>query len=830
MSLSHDGRVVAVLGPTNTGKTHLAVERMLGHKSGMIGLPLRLLAREVYDRIVRQRGDRAVALITGEERIMPAQPTYFVCTVEAMPLTRRVDFLAVDEIQLAADPERGHVFTSRLLRARGERETMFLGSDSMLPMLRRLLPGADFLSRPRFSELSCIGERKLSRLPRRSAIVGFSANDVYAIAELVRRHRGGAAVIMGALSPRTRNAQVALYQSGEVDYLVATDAIGMGLNMDVDHVAFAGLRKFDGRSHRPLSAAELGQIAGRAGRHMNDGTFGTTANCEPLDDGIVELVTQHTFEPVRQLQWRNDSPSFSSLSALVHSLRQSPQNDTLVRSRDADDQIALEMMARQSDVVDRARGPASVRQLWDVCRIPDFVKASSDTHHRLLQRIYFHLTSQHSRLPEDWIARHVKRLDRIDGDIDTLAGRIAHIRTWTYITHRSDWLDKSRYWQERSRAVEDSLSDALHAALTQRFVDRRTAVLYRSLKEQRDLFAAVTADDDVLVEGQYVGKLRGMQFHPDAAAAGAEGRSIRAAANRVLGREVAKRAAELVDAADDSISWKDDNCLWWRSAPVARLARGHDMLHPLIDLIPVERLHGPLREQVRRRLVRWVETTVSRELAPLVRLRALTLSGPARGLAFQLVESLGVLPRQRVNSMAHELSPGDRRQLRESGVRLGYQDVFIASLLRPGKTEIRLKLWAAHHGQDEVPPAPPPGRVRIEANAKDDDVTALSGFRRVGDYAYRIDILDRLGRMAQSAVRTGPFEISHDMQSLIGSSSADVAVILRRLGYIAETDGDRELYRKNPKAKRPKKRPVRAKNRTNEHSPFAELQRLRRNS
>jgi ATP-dependent RNA helicase SUPV3L1/SUV3 len=476
-------RVTAVLGPTNTGKTFLAVDRMLGHSSGMIGFPLRLLARENYDRIVRLKGARAVALVTGEEKIAPPTARYFVCTVESMPLNRPVAFLAIDEVQLAADPERGHIFTDRLLHARGIEETMFLGSDTIRPLLRRLVPDATFESRPRFSTLTYTGPKKLNRLPRRSAVVAFSAGDVYAMAELIRRQRGGAAVVLGALSPRTRNAQVAMYQAGEVDYLVATDAIGMGLNMDVDHVAFAELAKFDGRRPRRLTAPEIAQIAGRAGRHMNNGSFGTTAEAGEIPPEMVEAVENHRFQPLASLYWRNRDLSFRSVEALLRDLDARPPDRALIRMREADDHLALAALARDPEILRMAQGPAAVRLLWEVCQIPDFRKILTEAHTRLLGHVFRHLMQPAAVLPETWVARQVERLNDDQGDIDTLTQRIAHVRTWTYIAHRGDWLTNSGEWQERARAIEDKLSDALHQRLTQRFVDRRQAALQRRLKE-----------------------------------------------------------------------------------------------------------------------------------------------------------------------------------------------------------------------------------------------------------------------------------------------------------------------------------------------------------
>ncbi|MHA7873267.1 MAG: helicase-related protein, partial [Hyphococcus sp.] len=503
--------MTAVLGPTNTGKTHYALERMLAHQSGMIGLPLRLLAREIYDRILEQKDPREVALVTGEEKIVPPNARYWVATVEAMPLERKVDFLAIDEVQLAADPERGRVFTSRILHARGRAETLFLGSDTMRPLLQRLFRDIRVLSRERFSALTYTGPKKVTRLPRRTAVVAFSADTVYAIAELIRRQRGGAAVVLGALSPRTRNAQAELYQSGEVDFLVATDAIGMGLNMDIDHVAFAARRKYDGRGPRDLFAAELAQIAGRAGRYVRDGTFGVTTDCPPFDDGLAATIQDHQFDPVKALQWRSEQIDFSSLHALIRSLDKRPPRGGFIRSQREDDEDALHRLAARKEIRDIARGGASLTTLWDVCQVPDFRKITADQHARLLGDIYLMLM-QEGRISSAYLEPHVERLDRTDGDIDALSTRIAHIRTWTYLSHRAAWLDNAAYWQERARAIEDKLSDALHEKLTQRFVDRRTSTLMKRLKDDAPLLAGVTEGGEVIVEGQFVGRLLGFEF------------------------------------------------------------------------------------------------------------------------------------------------------------------------------------------------------------------------------------------------------------------------------------------------------------------------------
>ncbi|HLS19237.1 MAG TPA: helicase-related protein, partial [Paracoccaceae bacterium] len=557
------GTVTAVLGPTNTGKTHYAIERMLARETGIIGLPLRLLAREVYDRIVALRGASAVSLITGEEKIAPPRARYHVCTVEAMPLGTPVDFVGVDEIQLCTDPDRGHVFTDRLLRARGRYETLFMGSDTMRARIGALVPGVRFHGRTRFSKLSWAGSQKLSRLKPRTAIVAFSVDQVYAIAELIRRQRGGAAVVMGALSPRTRNAQVALYQEGDVDYMVATDAIGMGLNMDVDHVAFAGTAKFDGGRHRALEPNELAQIAGRAGRYMQDGTFGTTGEASPLLPEIIEAIEEHRFRPAGKLMWRNHDLRFHSVEALLASLDRSPEHPDLMRAREAEDQAVLRALWDEAEIRRIANRGDRVRLLWDVCQIPDFRKVSPGEHATLVGRIYRFLLSDGACIPSDWLTGQIARLDRVEGDIDALSRRLAFIRTWTYVANRTGWVEDTARWREETRAVEDRLSDALHEKLTQRFVDRRTSVLMRRLKQKERLVAEVNDKGEVTAEGHFLGQLTGFRFSIDETATGDELKTLRSASLSALGAELSRRADKLYLSPDSEIDVTDQGGLMW---------------------------------------------------------------------------------------------------------------------------------------------------------------------------------------------------------------------------------------------------------------------------
>ncbi|MFZ3237392.1 MAG: helicase-related protein, partial [Stellaceae bacterium] len=582
-------------------------------------------------------------LITGEEKIIPPNPSYFVCTVESMPLDRPVDFLAVDEIQLCADPERGHVFTARLLQARGLSETMLLGADTIKPLMRRLVPEFEHISRPRFSTLAYTGHKKVTRLPRRSAVVAFAVADVFSLAELIRRQRGGTAVVLGALSPRARNAQVGMFQAGEVDYLVATDAIGMGLNMDLDHVAFARTAKFDGRGLRRLTAAELAQIAGRAGRHMSHGTFGTTAEEGPLDPELVEAVETHRFDPLTRLNWRNTRLRFHSVDALLKSLDERPSLPGLVQAREADDHRALQTLARHREVAELAHHRGAVRLLWEVCQIPDFRKVMTESHTRLLAHIFGHLAGPDEKLPTEWIAGQMNNLDRTEGDIDSLMARIAHIRTWTYITHRGDWVEGATAWQEQARAIEDRLSDALHDRITQRFVDRRSAFLVRRLASDDELVASVSAAGEVRVEGAFVGRLDGLRFVPDAID-GIEMRLVNTAANRVLRSEIAERARRLAADADPAFAVDLGGALRWRGGVVGRLVAGERMLTARAEPRAGDFIEGDVREKIRQRLAAFVRTETERRLQPLFAIAALPLGAVGRGLAFQLADALGALP------------------------------------------------------------------------------------------------------------------------------------------------------------------------------------------
>ena len=780
------GRVTAVLGPTNTGKTHYAIERMLAHRTGVIGLPLRLLAREVYDRIVAQRGPSVVALVTGEERIVPERTQYWVCTVEAMPLEIGADFVAVDEIQLCADPERGHVFTDRLLRARGLHETLFLGSDTMRGAIAALVQGVSFVKRDRISTLTYSGSKKISRMPPRSAIVGFSVENVYAIAELIRRQKGGCAVVMGALSPRTRNAQVALYQNGDVDYLVATDAIGMGLNLDIRHVAFSSTAKFDGRRMRALYPQELAQIAGRAGRHTENGTFGVTGEARPFDEEMVEAIENHRFQPVKKLQWRNAGLEFGTVERLVRSLEAPTSNEWLTRARDADDVVALKTLSEMAEVRDRIKGPQDVKLLWDVCRVPDFRSSSTMEHASLLARIFEFLKG--GKVPSDWLAKAVSRIDKTDGDIDAISKRLAYIRTWTYVAQRSGWVEDESHWRDETRAVEDRLSDALHARLTQRFVDRRTSVLLRRLKQKETLVAEVNDKGEVMVEGEFVGRLEGFRFRQDASATPDEARTLRQAAVQALRPEWHLRADRFYNAPDTELDYTEQGGLMWGTTAVGKLVKGAEAMRPSVEGFVDEEAGPDVAEKVKRRLQHFIDRKVAALFEPLTAMsRDEQLTGLARGFAFRLVEGLGVLPRDAVADEVKALDQEARGALRKHGVRFGQFTVFLPLLLKPAPTRLRLVLWSLWNGLDEFPESPPPGLVTIPNIAEvPKQHYTLSGYHPAGSRAIRIDMLERLADILRTKDSRAGFEATADMLSITGMTLEQFSDLMAGLGYKGE--------------------------------------------
>lgn len=798
------GIIKAVLGPTNTGKTHYAVERMLAYSTGVMGFPLRLLAREVYDRVVAVKGKNQVALLTGEERIVPKGARYFLCTAEAMPRHTSADFVAIDEIQMAADPQRGHIFTEHLLHSRGRFETLLLGASTMRYVINRLVPEAEILSRERFSNLSHIKPAKLSRLPRRSAVVGFSSSDVYGMAELIRRKKGGAAIVMGALSPRTRNAQVEMYQSGEVDHLVATDAIGMGLNLDVGHVSFSALTKFDGRTFRELTPSEAAQIAGRAGRYKKDGTFSTLGGGdEGMDPMMIAQIEEHQFEPVRHLFWRNNKLNFASIPRLLRSLEEPATTDGLHRTRDSVDMLVLKALAADETISELVNHKEAVERLWNVCQIPDFRKLSLDEHVNLLRRIFADLMGPAGAIPHDWFARQVKRLDNTAGDIDTLAGRIASIRVWTYVSHRKEWLKDSAHWAHVTRSVEDKLSDALHEKLTQRFVDRRTAVLMRSLRQRDALSVSIDSEtNQVSVEGHEIGELLGFSFRVEAGAARDDQKTLKAAAETALQVELTRRAKLFANVGYKTLEFNFDEGLGspklvWEGAPIATVHDSGALFAPRVKLVQNTLLQGENAELVREKAQEWLDTRVAEKLEPLVKLAqelngeaeapegVAPLSGLARGVAFRLLEHYGVMSREKVDSDMRQLDQDARKGLRRFGIRIGASNLYIPVVMKPHATELRLAMWAMADKKEGLPSIPTPGMVWVDTQQDaPNEFYELAGFKPVGKKAVRMDMFERLADAVRPLGQNRDwFEVTPEIMGLVGLSGEDFAEVMQAAGY-----------------------------------------------
>jgi len=786
----------AILGPTNTGKTHYAIERMTGFGTGMIGLPLRLLAREVYDRVVERKGVASAALITGEERIVPPTARYFVCTVESMPVELRTDFVAIDEIQLTEDEDRGHIFTDRILNLRGNHETLLLGSDTMRGLLRDLKLGAETEPRERFSELRYTGHTKITKLPKRTAIVAFGAEEVYAIAELLRRQKGGAAVVMGALSPRTRNAQVAMYQSGEVDYIVATDAIGMGLNLDVDRVVFAARTKFDGRRHRQLTLAECGQIAGRAGRFRTDGEFGETGSCPPFEEEQWRAIEAHRFDPVDHVQWRSSDLDFSSIRTLIRSLEKPSGNPSLIHTPHALDEWVLRRMSEDVHIGPEVKGARQVKRLWDLARLPDFRKLGPEGHGRLVLGLAETLRDPDARLSDDGMARRLDDLASTQGDIAKLQQRLAAIRTWTYAANRPDWLANPAYWQEKTRGIEDSLSDALHEALTARFVDRRTTALLASLKKEDALVTDLTPEGDVTVEGHVVGRLKGLTFEPVLDARTLEGKAVRNAAAAAIRPMLLQRLAQITGAPADAFSLADDGSIEHGGAPVARLAKGPVWMAPRVEIVGAAETEPHDREPARARIEEWMRGEVERVLPVHWKLFAEkageTLEGLPRGLAFRVLES-GAAVDLRNDDQTARLTPEQREALKAVGIRAGRVAAHVPDAQKPAAQRMIAILRAVFAG--EAFPLAPEGAGSFPLDGTwPEEALAANGYIRFGKRAVRADLAERLGwELSKRRREAGKnaFAIPIDLASVVSCPADDWPAVLKGFG-IAPAEKDKE--------------------------------------
>jgi len=822
-------KITAVLGPTNTGKTHLAVETMLSYESGIIGFPLRLLAREVYDKCVKKIGSEKVALITGEEKIIPKLPKYYVCTVESMPQDEVVDFVAVDEIQMCADHERGHIFTDRLLYARGEKLTMFLGSHIMKSVISSMIEGVEFIKRERYSKLTYSGYKKISRLNPKTALIAFSIDEVYAIAELVRRQKGGAAVIMGSLSPKTRNSQVELYQSGAANYLVATDAIGMGINMDIDNVSFSNLKKFDGKKNRKLNLSEISQIAGRAGRHINDGTFGVTGDCKQLTSDEIEKLENHQLNKIDLLYWRNSEINFNSVRDLILSLEKKTDNKFLRKIHDCEDEKVLKFLVKNNNWINKKNSKDFVETLWECCQIPDFSKKAYGNHIEVVRKVFEFLTSKSGKVTNEYMKKQLEHLDKYEGNIDTLSNRISNVRTWSYVSNKKNWTTNPDYWIERTKYIEDKLSDKLHEELTKSFIDKRISVLSRSLKQDIVLGTEIKNENEVIIDGEYIGRLNGMKLDLDLKSGSLETdiKSLKKAARQAIAPELMRRVNRIIKSEDFKIN--DDQKIYWLDNPIAYIVRGSNYLNPKIKLLLDEAIDIESKEKLKLNLEAKLHTLISSELSDLVNLsKAEFKNNYARALCYQLFENNGVIKREMVHSMLKNISKEDRMSLRKVGVKIGRYHVFLPKMLKPNAVELRVILWKLYFPEDKKNIIPKSGLNFLKnENTKNNKFLLICGFENFNKFYVRVDILERLFIKIIENTNSGEFKIDSNMINLIGSSKENFYKLLDLMDYKSKKKEDKKeeyfVYKPRPsKNNKLNKNEKRSKN-----NPFEKLLELR---
>ena len=788
-------KITAVLGPTNTGKTHLAIETMLSFESGMIGFPLRLLAREVYDKVKNKIGVDKVALITGEEKIIPSNAKYFLCTVESMPIDKELDFVGIDEIQMCADHERGHIFTDRLLNMRGTRLTMLMGSNTIKSLISKLNDDIEFINRNRLSKLSYSGHKKISRIDRKTAIIAFSAEEVYAIAELIRRQKGGAAIVMGSLSPKTRNAQVELYQSGDVDFLVATDAIGMGINMDLSHVYFSNLKKFDGRKLRKLNLSEIGQIAGRAGRYLNDGSFGITGQCKEINAEEVDLLENHKFENIQSLFWRNSDLNFDNPSSLIKSLDEKPDQNWLRKINECEDEKALKYFLREKNFENIEFNKEILKLLWECCQIPDFVKKTYGNHYEVIGNVFKLLTSQTNRITDDFMRLQLMKLDKLEGNVDSLSNRIANVRTWSYVSNKNNWVDNQNYWIEKTKLLEDKLSDRLHEELTKTFIDKRASVLARGLKQDMDFDTKILENNEVMIDNQFIGKINGLKLELDLKKGALETdiKSLKKAARQSIGPELEKRIQMIIDTG--LIDLKDDFKFYWNGSIIGKLIPGRDYLNPNLELLVDDILEQNQRLRLANFIEKWVKNKIETILKSLIDLKNIKENNPSiKALAFQLYENNGVLKRKQVSEYLKNLEQSERKILRDLGVKFGRYHIFLHRLIKPEAVSLRTLLWKNYH-QKNLNLKPPTFGLNFldDKNIKNKDFMLLCGFEKFSNFFVRIDILERLFMQIINSSKDKDKEIKliPEMLNLLGCNKENFKKLLKGMDYkIIEKNND----------------------------------------
>jgi len=822
---SNINRITAVLGPTNTGKTHLAFETLLEYESGIMGFPLRLLAREIFDKCVKKIGAEKVALITGEEKIIPKSPKYYICTVESMPQDMMVDFVAVDEIQMCTDHERGHIFTDRLLNARGDKLTMFLGSHTMKSVIASLIDNVEFVSKERYSKLTYSGYKKISRLNPKTALIAFSVDEVYAIAELIRRQMGGAAIVMGSLSPKTRNSQVELYQSGDANFLVATDAIGMGINMDINNVSFSNLRKFDGKKTRRLNLNEISQIAGRAGRHINDGTFGITGECKHLSNDQIEKLEKHELNKIDILYWRNSDIKFDSLDALVSSLEKKTNNEFLKKINDCEDEKVLKFLIKENKDLKIKHSKDFIKTLWECCQIPDFSKKAYGNHIEVVKKVFGFLTSKSANVTNDYMKKQLDHLDKYDGNIDTITNRISNVRTWSYVANKKSWVNNSDYWIERTKYMEDKLSDKLHEELMKSFVDKRISVLSRSLKQDITLGTEIKNENDVIIDGQYMGKLKGMKLDLDLKSGSLKTdiKSLKKAARQAIAPELMRRANKIIKS--EIFELNDNYKIYWMGNPIAYIYPGKDYLNPKLELVVDEAIDLESKEKLRINLEKKLYTLISSELSDLVNLsKSKFKNNYVRALCYQLFENNGVIKREMVHKMIKNISKEDRLSLRKIGVKIGRYHVFLPRMLKPSAVSLRIKLWKLYFPEDKKYIIPKPGLNFLkDESKKNNKFLLICGFENFGAFYVRVDILEKLFLKIIENNKDNIFKIDSGMINLIGCSKENFLKLLELMQYKPKKVGDNkeEFFIYKPKFVKSKSQKI------NKDNAFGKLSELR---
>jgi len=819
-------KITAVLGPTNTGKTHLAIETMLSFDSGMIGFPLRLLAREVYDKVTKKVEINKVALITGEEKIIPPDPKYFLCTVESMPIDKNLDFVGVDEIQMCADHERGHIFTDRLLNIRGNKLTMLMGSNTIKNIISKLDDDLEFINRNRLSKLSYVGHKKISRINRKTAIIAFSAEEVYAIAELIRRQKGGAAIVMGSLSPKTRNAQVELYQSGDVDFLVATDAIGMGINMDLDNIYFSNLKKFDGKKLRKLNLSEIGQIAGRAGRFLNDGNFGITGDCKDISAEEIDMLESHQFESINTLFWRNSNLNFQNPNSLIKSLEEKPQKSWLRKTHECEDEKALKYFLKDKNLENVEFNNQSLSLLWECCQIPDFVKKTYGNHYKIIENVFKFLNHKKGKITDEYMRLQLMKLDKLEGNVDSLSNRIANVRTWSYVSNKNNWIENQDYWKEKTKLLEDKLSDRLHEELTKTFIDKRASILARGLKQDMEFKTEILENNSVKIDEQFIGKINGLKLELDLKKGALETdiKSLKKAARQTIGPELEKRIQNIIDTG--LISLNEDFKIYWNKFAIARLTPGNDYLNPDFDLIVDDILEQDQRKKLSEYIGKWLKKKINTILQSLIDLKNIKdKHSSIKALAYQLYENNGVLKREHVNDYLKNLGQNERKILRDLGVKFGRYHVFLFKLIKPEPVILRTILWKNYHQKYFKLTPPTFGLNFIESkDNRNKNFMLLCGFEKFDDYFVRIDILERLFMQIinSGSEETKEIKLVPEMLNLLGCSKDNFIKLIKKMNYKINEKGE-ELFFKYVPQKIIKKNDNK---KTNKENPFRVLKNL----